>query len=247
MVYAMKRKGKTKLVSLYLAYHLNKSFIIVISVILISLLVIFLINLGLPINQLDYFENKNYMHVNYLEQSIYILYILNSVIVSSLIGNEISSISLYDPMFVSNIKRSKIINSKIVTNMIIITIIVCFETLFLLFIGVFFYPDFIVCLNDYKIIFFLLLYFFELLLIGEIFALIINNYFVTILIFSVSFIFNLMSEIENTKMYIYKIIPFINVSSIKNYTLSGDFFIYILVNIVLFMLIQVIYQKKDIK
>ena len=114
----MKEKESLKLIKMYLAYHFNKSFIILLSIILLFLIIVLINNIGLPIDEMEYFNNKSFYHVSYLEQSLYIINIINSVIIASLIGNEINSLSQFDPMFVSYIKRSKIINAKIITNFI---------------------------------------------------------------------------------------------------------------------------------
>ncbi len=243
----MKQKENVRLIKLYLAYHLNKTFIVLLSLVLIFLVGVLFINLGLPLDHMEYFSNKSFIHINYLEQSLYIINILNSIIVASLIGNEINSISSFDPMFVSNTNRRKIINAKIITNFILITIILLFEMVILFLLGIIFYPDFIITIKELILMPYQLLYLFELIIIGELLAIIFNNFFTTIFIFLISFLFNIVSKIENIKNYVYMMIPFIEFKSINNYSLNGNIFIYMLLNMTCYLLIQVIYQKKDIQ
>ena len=242
----MKEKESLKLIKMYLAYHFNKSFIILLSIILLFLIIVLINNIGLPIDEMEYFNNKSFYHVSYLEQSLYIINIINSVIIASLISNEINSLSQFDPMFVSYIKRSKIINAKIITNFILITIVLLYEMIILFLFGVIYYPDFIISTNILIIIPYQLLFLFELIIIGELLTLIINNFLVTIIIFLFSFILNILAKIENLKDYIYNIIPFIEIRSIDKILLNGNIYIYILVNMISYILIQIIYQKKDI-
>lgn len=242
----MRKREKLRLIKLYLAYHLNKSFLIIIGLLSILLIIVLCVNLGLPLNKAEYLENTAFYHINYLDQSIYIINIVNSVIIAALIGNEINSISSFDPMFISHIKRSKLISSKIITNIILILFIFLFEFCLMYLLGVIFYSNFVFTIKDLLIFGYLMLYFIQLILIGELLSIIINNFFVTIFIFLFSFIVNILSKIENLKKYIYMFFPFIEINSINNYKLNLNVPIFLIFNILCYLIILILFEKKDI-
>lgn len=239
-------KRKSKLINLYLAYHLNKTFIILLIVIAIFLLCVIIINLGLPINKIDYDNNYLKYHINYIRETIYVINLLNSVIISFLISNELNSISTFDPMFVSNIKRNKILFSKIITNMILCLIIIFFEIILVYLFGVLFYPKFIIKKTIFFLIIYQILYCIELILIGEILIIIFNNNFISILIFLISMIVFILSEISNTKDYISLVIPILTIEDKENYFVNWNPIFYIGINLSIYLLLSILYQKKDI-
>lgn len=239
-------KRKSKLINLYLAYHLNKTFIILLIVIAIFLLCVIIINLGLPINKIDYDNNYLKYHINYIRETIYVINLLNSVIISFLISNELNSISTFDPMFVSNIKRNKILFSKIITNMILCLIIIFFEIILVYLFGVLFYPKFIIKKTIFFLIIYQILYCIELILIGEILIIIFNNNFISILIFLISMIVFILSEISNTKDYISLGIPILTIEDKENYFVNWNPIFYIGINLSIYLLLSILYQKKDI-
>ncbi len=240
-----KIKELLRLIKLYLAYHMNKITFIILAVVLFIWCLVLIINANIPLEMDNYVISSNLYHNNYLEQSIFFLTIINGVFVSFLVGIELSSFSLFDPMFVAYTKRSKIVFSKIFVNFLILFIITSFQILLLFLIGVVVFPNYTFNLSDLSLIFQILLPLIELLLIGEVLSVILNSYFISILIFIIHILTVIISKVEKLGNILSLIMPQIKLNKGQS-VLIFDPLIYISLCIFLFICINLIFQKKDI-
>lgn len=240
-----KIKELLRLIKLYLAYHMNKITFIILGIVLIIWCLVLIINANIPLEMDNYVISPNLYHYNYLEQSIFFLTIIDGVFVSFLIGIELSSISLFDSMFVSYTKRNKIVFSKIFVNLIILFIIITFQILLLFLIGVIVYPNYIINLKDFLLIFKLLLPLIELLLIGEVLSVILNSYFISILIFIIHILSIIISKVEKFSKILSLILPQIKLIKGES-VLMYDPLIFTSLCLFLFICITLLFQKKDI-
>ncbi len=240
-----KIKELLRLIKLYLAYHMNKITFIILGIVLLIWCFVLIINANIPLEMDNYILSPNLYHNNYLEQSIFFLSIIDGVFVSFLIGIELSSISLFDPMFVPYTKRNKIVFSKIFVNFIILFIIITFQILLLFLIGVLVFPDYSINNKEFLLIFKILLPLIELLLIGEALSVIFNSYFISILIFIIHILTIIISKVEKVSNILSLIIPQIKLINGES-ILIFDPLIYTSLCLFLFICITLLFQKKDI-
>ena len=241
----LKNSSITRLTRLYLSYHLNKITLIVFGIVLMIWSFVLILNTGVPLEMENYIISPSIFHMNYLEQSIFFLEIIDGVLVSFLVGLELSTLALFDPMFVPNTSRIKIIFCKLLANLIILMTLVTFQILLLYFIGVLGFPNFTVRISDLLLIFYIAFPMIELLLFGELVAMLINSYFIPILIFIIHILCAMLLKIDTLKNTLCVFIPkpeFIG----KQFYLNGNLLIYSGICLLLGLGITLLFQKKDI-
>lgn len=238
-------KEYLRLIKLYLAYHFNRVTFIILGIVLLIWSIVLIINANLPLEMDNYVIAPNSFHNNYLEQSIFFLTIIDGVFVSFLVGIELSSLSLFDPMFVPNTNRNRIVLCKLLVNFIILFIIVAFQVLLLFLVGVLAFPNFVINLNDCLLIFKLLLPLIELLLIGEVLSILLNSYFIPILIFIIHILTIIISRVDKISNVIVMFLPQIKLIKGENILLFNPL-VYSSLCLCLFVIITLIFQKKDI-
>ena len=189
-------------------------------------------------------ESKIY-HTSFLEQSLFFLQIIDGVIVAFLVGAEISSLSLFDPMLVPSVSRIKVVLSKILANFLIILVILTFQFLLLELIGSIVFPRYSISSTDFLLILYIALPMLELLLLGELISMLLNSYFISILIFIIHILCTCLMKIEKISDFLYLFIPKIEISA-GNIALKGNISIYFSVCILFILGSTLLFQKKDI-
>lgn len=211
----MRKRELSRLLKLYLSYHLNKVVIILLILIIAIWTIVLILESGIPFDLGDYYLESLSFHQNYLSQTLFFMKILNGVIVAFLVGAEMTSISGFDPMFVSNISRTKIVVAKLLSNLILIFLFVLFEVLLLYMVASICYPAFRFQLIDMLIVIQLMLPLIELLLLGEFISILFNNYFVPILIFIIDLLEMILTQNLEDKSMLAAYIPQITVQNCK--------------------------------
>ncbi|MDE5545955.1 MAG: hypothetical protein K2M84_05970 [Anaeroplasmataceae bacterium] len=240
-----KNSGISRLTKLYLSYHLNKVTFIVFGIVLFIWCLVLLLNTGLPLEMDKYVTAPSQYHLNYLEQSLFFLEIIDGVLVAFLVGAELSTLALFDPMFVPNTSRIKIIICKLLANFIILMGIVIFQILLMDLIGVSIFPSFVIKYTDLLLILYFALPMIELLLFGELLAILINSYFIPILIFIIHILSVILFRVDKWKTTLSLFLPKIEFISSQP-ILNGNLFIYSGICIVLGLGVALLFQKKDI-
>lgn len=241
------RKNKTilSLFRLYLSYHLNKALGIVLFIILLLWCLALFFTTGYPIEQESYIVEYRSYHFNYLEQSLFFLQMIDGVMIAFLVGTELSTLSLFDPMFVPNTSRIKIILAKILANFFLLFLILVFQVLCLHLIAILIFPNYIVDLNSFKLILYLLAPMVELLLFGEFISLLLNSYFIPILIFILHALVSIVLKIEKVEQILCYFIPKIKVE-FKQIQFMGNILLYLGICSLLILGSILVFQKKDI-
>ncbi len=209
----MKKRELSRLLKLYLSYHLNKVVIILLTLIIAIWVAVLILESGVPFDLGDYYLESRSFHHSYLSQTLFFMKILNGVIVAFLVGAEMTSISGFDPMFVSNISRTKIVAAKLLSNLILIFLFVLFEVLLLYMVASICYPAFRFQLTNLLIVFQLILPLIELLLLGEFISILFNNYFVPILIFIIDLLEMIVAQNLEDKSLLATYIPQVSVQN----------------------------------
>ncbi|MDE6241475.1 MAG: hypothetical protein K2M08_03515 [Anaeroplasmataceae bacterium] len=240
-----KKSSIAKLTRLYLSYHLNKVTFIVFGIVLLIWSIVLLLNTGLPLEMDKYVSASAQYHLNYLEQSIFFLEIIDGVLVAFLVGAELSTLALFDPMFVPNTSRIKIIICKLLANFIILITILVFQILLLDLIGVLVFPGFVIKYTDLVLILYIALPMIELLLFGEFLAILINSYFIPILIFILHILSVMLLRIDKLQPTLSIFLPKIEFVSSRP-ILNGNLLIYSGICLLLGIGIAIQFQKKDI-
>ncbi len=240
-----KNKSLYTLFRLYLSYHLNKTFLIIFALLLVLWCFVLILNTGYPLEEEIYSIEATSYHFNYKEQSIFFLQIIDSVLISLLIGNEIHSLALFDSMFVPNTSRIRLIIVKILVNLFILALLLIWQIFFLELIGLLIFPKFIVTIESFKLIFYVLLPMIELLLLGEFISLVFNSYFISILIFILGIVMNILLKVEAISKTLYYFIPKIIVQT-KEIIIIGNIPIYLGICFLLVLASILMFQKKDI-
>ncbi|MDE7162242.1 MAG: hypothetical protein K2N65_05750 [Anaeroplasmataceae bacterium] len=240
-----KSRNLLQMVRLYLAYHLNKTALIVLGLVFFLWAIVLLINTGYPLDMENYILVPKIYHTTYLEQSIFFLEIIDGVVVAFLVGAELSSLSLFDPMLVPNVSRIKIILAKLLANLGITLGIVTFQILLLELIGLLIFPKYVIHLSDFFLIIYTLLPMLELLLLGECISIVLSTYFIPILIFIVHILCTSLKKVENISEILNLFLPKIEITA-THIALIGNMSIYFSVCIGLILGIALLFQKKDI-
>lgn len=241
------KKQKPKLLKLYLSFHFNKIFCILLSIIFILWIVILLLNANIPLKLDDYIVNVERYHRYYYEQSFFFLNMINGVVVAFLVGIEVTTESKFDTLFVSHISRPKIVITRIISNMILLLFIVSYEIILMNVVGTFVFPNFTYDINELLLIPYSMIPLVMLLIIGEFITLILSNYFIPVLIFIIHLVFIILMQNEEVYNIGKMFIPQINFIDVIKPILDGNLLLYFGMIGVFIMLIFLIYQKKDIK
>ena len=112
-----KRKGKqlVSLISLYLNYAFQKSTVIIFSISLV-LMVLALVFIANPKFDLElYMINPSTFHESYFTKSIFVLNVFNGILISTIVILLFLLSNSFDSLFLSHIKRSFLITSKILS------------------------------------------------------------------------------------------------------------------------------------
>ncbi len=241
----MKKNSCSKLISLYLSFHLNKVVLLLFGIVLILWIMVLIVNTGYPFTMKDYLAAPTAFHQYYLSQSIFFMEIINGAIVSFLVGAELNSISLFDAMFVANMKRRKIVFAKLTANLILIGWIVLYEVLIMLLVGVIIFSNFKLDLNYLLLLPYALLPLIELLLLGECISLLFNSYFIPILIFIVDLICIILIHQTKSIGVLSNYLPVIAIKEAQ-ISLEWNISLYSAICLVLLLGILLIFQRKDI-
>ncbi len=240
-----KSRSLHNLVQLYLSYHLNKVALILLGAILFLWCIVLILNSGFPIDPSAYLLEYKTYHFNYLEQSLFFLQMIDAVIVAFLIGAEMSSLDLFDPMFVPNTARIKLIFAKLLVNTILLMSILLLQVLLLEWIGVLIFPNYVVKATDLLVIFYLLFPLLELMLLGELISMILKSYFIPILIFIIQILLIILLRTDKISQILSYFIPKIGIS-FNEIRLIGNIPICLSICFLLVIAIALAFQKKDI-
>lgn len=241
----MKNKKKIKLLNLYLAYHFNKVSLLIFVISLILLSIVFLLNSGFPLENIDYLKNYAGYHQHYFEQSVFFMQIINGVIIAFLIGLEVNSTSSFDTMFVASKSRFSVIISRIISILIIIIIFITFEILLLNLIAVIVFNYYTFDFKSLFLIFYLFFQGLEVLLISEFIGLIFDSYFISILSFIFNFLIIILSRNMEIKEVLFNYFPIVYYENELPYVLT-NISIYFGICFILLVGIILFYQKKDL-
>ncbi|MDE6656922.1 MAG: hypothetical protein K2J85_08015 [Anaeroplasmataceae bacterium] len=241
-----RNKDISRLTKLYLSYHLNKVTFILFGIVLLIWGIVLLLNAGLPLEMEKYVVAPKSYHISYLDQSIFFLEMIDGVLIAFLVGAELSTLSLFDPMFVPNTSRIKIIFCKLLANSIIFMTLLIFQILLLYFVGVIVYPSFIMELNDLLLIAYIALPMIELLLFGEFLSILINSYFIPILIFILHILSIMLFKMDKIQEKLSIFLPQVQLSG-NEIILNGNIVISCGICLLLGIGIVLLFQKKDIR
>ncbi len=241
----MKKNNDSQLIRLYLSFHLNKVVFLLFGIVLILWIMVLIINTGYPFELKDYLAAPTSFHQHYFSQSIFFMEIINGAIVSFLVGAELNSISLFDAMFVANMKRRKIVFAKLTANLILIGWIVLYEVLIMFLVGVIAFSNFKLELNYLLLLPYALLPLIELLLLGECISLLFNSYFIPILIFIVDLICIILIHQTDSITILSNYLPVIAIKEAQ-FDLQWNISLYSAICMVLLLGILLIFQRKDI-
>lgn len=241
----MKKNNGSQLIRLYLSFHLNKVVFLLFGIVLILWIMVLIINTGYPFERKDYLASPTSFHQHYISQSIFFMEIINGAIVSFLVGAELNSISLFDAMFVANMKRRKIVFAKLSANLILIGWIVLYEVLIMFLVGVIAFSNFKLDLSYLLLLPYALLPLIELLLLGECISLLFNSYFIPILIFIVDLICIILIHQTDSSAILSNYLPVIAVKEAQ-FNLQWNISLYSAICMVLLLGILLIFQRKDI-
>lgn len=238
-------RGLISLAKLYLTYHMNRITLILFGIILLLWTIVLFLNTSCPIQMDTYIVSFKSYHSYYNEQSIFFLQMIDGVFVAFLVGAELSSFDYFDPMFVPNVSRNKIILAKILANSIILLLMQTFQILLFFLISVIVFPYYSFHYQNLLLIFFIFLPLFELFLVGELISMIIHSYFIPILIFVLHIMTMLLTKLEQISTTLVLFIPRIQFVAEQIY-LEGNAFLYLGICILILGSIILIFQKKDI-
>lgn len=243
----MKRSNSIKgLIKLYLAFHINKMVLIVFLLLLVVWSLVLVLNAGVPIDMPDYFMSPKSFHSFYFNQSLFFLQIINGVIVSFLLASELNSLNSFDPMFVSNTSRTKILCAKLFANILLLIVVVASEVLIMHLIAVIVFPEYVFSINSLVLIGYLLLILVMLILIGELICMINNSFFTPIIIFILNIFQIIFFQSGTYNDIVTLIIPKIYFKDVCFPVLDGNIITISSVLILLFTVLCLIFQKKDI-
>lgn len=240
----MKSRSILKLIRLYLAYHCNKMTFLILGIVLFLWVIVAFLNTGIPLEMDKYIADPNLYHSFFLEQSIFFLQLIDGVVVAFLVGTEISSLSLFDPMLVPNVSRIKIICSKLLANLIILLMILTFQVSLLELVGVIVFPKYASPLH-FQLILYLSLPLLELLLLGEFVSILMESYFIPILLFVIHILSSILLKTEKISEILSILIPKTEILHTQ-IILNGNIVIFSGVCALLILCIALVFQKKDI-
>ncbi len=244
----MKKKNYkiTSLISLYLNYIFQKTTLIVLLISLFLMVTILVVIANPSLSDTDYLLGFKDIHNAYFEQSLFVIQVFNSIIVTTVVITIIINSISFDSLFVSYVPRYIICISKLCAILIIIFGIILFEVMIVYLIPLLKYDLYKTSIENFSLLGYLLLTtFFELML--EVFlSTLIPTIFVPM---SFLFIFIVMKAIMHSlnrvKDIISSFIPVIETSD-SIYTSNG-----ILVGMIWIILLSFlyfsIYNVKDLK
>ena len=244
----MKKKNYkiTSLISLYLNYIFQKTTLIVLLISLFLMITILVVIANPSLSDTDYLLGFKDIHNAYFEQSLFVIQVFNSIIVTTVVITIIINSISFDSLFVSYVPRYIICISKLCAILIIIFGIILFEEIIVYLIPLLKYDLYRTSIENFSLIGYLLLTtFFELML--EVFlSTLIPTIFVPM---SFLFIFivmkSIMHSLNRVKDIISSFIPVIETSD-SIYTSNG-----ILVGMIWIILLSFlyfsIYNVKDLK
>ncbi|MCR5647412.1 MAG: hypothetical protein K6F81_03940 [Acholeplasmatales bacterium] len=244
----MKKKNYkiTSLISLYLNYIFQKTTLIVLLISLFLMITILVVIANPSLSDTDYLLGFKDIHNAYFEQSLFVIQVFNSIIVTTVVITIIINSISFDSLFVSYVPRYIICISKLCAILIIMFGIILFEVMIVYLIPLLKYDLYRTSIENFSLLGYLLLTtFFELML--EVFlSTLIPTIFVPM---SFLFIFIVMKAIMHSlnrvKDIISSFIPVIETSD-SIYTSNG-----ILVGMIWIILLSFlyfsIYNVKDLK
>lgn len=233
------------LTSLYLCLISSKLTLIIFIIVFIlsGLCLVFIANPTM--DNMVYLASYNDIHMSYFNQSIFIIQLFNSVLLIAITLTLAINSNSFDSLFISYVKRTKIIVSKLLALLIIIAFIVILDSLILFLIPLILYQNYSLDLDSLRIISFL---FMSLLFEGALqlmFSTLIQSIFIPVVISFVAIVLRVMSSnYTNLNKILCKYWPIIKIGNI----VSFDSFYFILIwSILLLILYFCIYSIKDLK
>lgn len=241
----MKKNKITSLIKLYLSIHLNKTTCILFGIVFTLWMVVLWISANSSFSEEAYFSAPRQYHQAYFIQALWIMQILNGAFLAFLVGAEMNSIALFDPMFVASIKRSRIIVAKLLANGILLSVMVVLECFLMILLAVLFFPSYYASFEDLLWIPYNLLELIELLLLAELVTLLIHSYFIPILIFIGDLALLLGTQQEQARDALSLYIPILEVEGCHP-KLSCNPFVFSTLCLFFLLCILLLFQKKDI-
>lgn len=233
------------LTSLYLCLISSKITLIIfiIGFILSGLFLVFIANPMM--DNMVYLASFNDIHTKYFNQSIFIIELFNSILLIAIIITLSINSNSFDSLFISYVKRNKIILSKLLALITIILVIIIFDSLILFSIPLILYQNYSLSIESLKLILFL---FISLLFEGSLeimLTTLIQSIFVPIILSFLAIVLRVMStNYTNLNKILSKYWPIIKIENIV--TLDSLYFILIW-SLLLLILYFCIYSIKDLK
>ena len=243
----MKRKGNLRnLLILYLNYIFQKSTIIVFSVSLVLISISLLIISNPWIDFEAYKISPIDFHMNYFTQSLLVLEIFNTILVTTIVIILMLQSTSFDLLFLSHTKRSIVSLSKILSSLMVFLYLSIFEFIIMYLYPLIFYEEFKLEYKDLMTILILFLSMAFTYSISIVLTSIIPSIFLPMLVLFLSLIKSVLtSSFSSVKKVLVDILPiaFFDDGVIKmNSTLP------VFVFIIIFIMIQVtIYNIRDIR
>ena len=234
------------LTRLYFSYLFQKATIIVFSISLILILGIVILISNPFYNNHDYLYNANEIHTLFLSQSLFVIQLFNSIIITTVALSLTINSNSFDSLFLSHTSRLKICISKLLACMFVLIFLNIYEVLLLVLVPLIRYP--LYKISNQTILYFIYLY---ISTITETITSFLISTAIPIIIAPMIFMFLsiviklLSNNFTLFKDFASKIIPIINVNE-KGITL--DSLMVIPIWIILFSLLYLsIYYVKDLK
>lgn len=231
--------------ALYLSFHIHKLSCLVFLFILGIWSLSLILNTGFPIEASEYYLHPESYYVSYFEQSLFLMGILNAAMVSFLVGAEVHSMSLFDPMFVPSMGRARVVITKLLANLFILIGMVTFEILLLYLVAVSIFPSYRIPATATQLVGICILPLLALFLLGELLSLLINSYFIPVLIFIMHLFLNILLKQENVKVLQTFLIS-VSINANGEAELQGNIYIFGGICLLLGIGNLLLFQKKDI-
>ena len=240
-----RKKQLLSLTSLYLCLVSSKITLIIfiIGFILSGLFLTFIANPMM--DNMVYLSNYNDIHNSYFNQSLFIIELFNSILLIAIIITLSINSNSFDSLFISYVKRNKIILSKLITLIIIILVIITFDSLILFSIPLILYQNYSLSIESLKIFLFLFLSLLFEAAIELMLTTLIQSIFIPIILSFISIVFRVMStNYTNVNVILSKYWPIIKIGNMVSF---DCLYIVIIWTILLLILYFCIYSIKDLK
>ena len=231
---------------MYINYIFNKTTLIILGI-SIALMVGALIVISTPsMDKTVYLMNYKEIHNNYFRLGVFVIELFNSVIITTIVITVIINSISFDSLFISDNPRYIICISKLLAILAIMTVISLFEVFIIYLIPLIHYPLYKMELNDYMLLFYLLIIDFFEISISVLLTTIIGSIFIPM---GVLFIFTVLKVITQSMVTLKKVlnvfIPMIDVSG--GIVIFDGYLVGFIWIILLIFLYFSVYNIKDLK